>query len=209
MLLTAGWKQGSCIDAQEALQKIPDIHEYHQKLLKNISNGLLIITLYDCAIINGSFEKEPWLSYVIAKPIASVNNANALSKNNRILHLSLSVDNEPRPFEIDAGSFGIFRREALLKLSPMKSITFHEKTHRVFIKWIQRRITQATFPDSFDRRLKKNKLGKLFDQYDDNNVTGVYLRLSPRHKELPETEEYKVSIFVAVDDSNARNFIHA
>lgn len=68
-------------------------------------------------------------------------------------------------------------------------------------------LTQATFPDNFDRRLNKSKRSKLFDKYDDKNVTGVYLRLSPRHAELPESEVYNASIIVAVSDSEARKFM--
>lgn len=206
-LLAAGWKQGTCIDAQEALQKIPDIHEYHKNILKSTNGCLLIVTLYDCAVINGSFEKEPLLSYVIASPIDSINPNNILSKNSRTLHFNLGIGDTERYFEVNAGSFGVICRKALLTLLPLVNITFDEKTKRVFLKWIQRRITQATFPDNFDRRLNKNKRSKLFDKYDDKNVTGVYLRLSPRHTELPESEVYDASIIVAVSDSEARKFM--
>ncbi|UJS25338.1 hypothetical protein [Thiothrix winogradskyi] len=206
-LLAAGWKQGTCIDAQEALKTIPDVSEYHKQLLESESNCLLIITLYDCAVINDSFEKEPLITYVIAKPIDGINPNNALSKNSRTLHFNLMVDGKEYPFEINAGSFGVFCRKVLLSLFPLRKVTFDEKTKRVFLKWIQRRITQATFPDNFDRRLNKNKRSKLFDKYDDKNVTGVYLRLSPRHAELPESEVYDASIIVAVSDSEARKFM--
>lgn len=206
-LLAAGWKQGTCISAEEALREIPDIHEYHKKILDTTDGCLLIITLYDCAVINGSFEKEPWVNYVIAKPIDGIDKASALSKNGRVLHLPILIDGESHPFEINAGSFGIFYREALTRLSAATHVTFDEKTWRIFITWIQRRITQATFPDSFERRLNKKKRDKLFDKYDDENVTGVYLRLSPRHEELSEDQLYKVSIFIAVNDSGARTFI--
>ncbi|WMP15756.1 hypothetical protein [Thiothrix lacustris] len=206
-LLAAGWKQGTCIDAQEALQKIPDIHEYHKNILKSTNGCLLIVTLYDCAVINGSFEKEPLLSYVIASPIDSINPNNILSKNSRTLHFNLGIGDTERYFEVNAGSFGVICRKALLTLLPLANITFDEKTKRAFLKWIQRRITQATFPDNFDRRLNKNKRSKLFDKYDDKNVTGVYLRLSPRHAELPESEVYDASIIVAVSDSEARKFM--
>ena len=206
-LLAAGWKQGTCIDAQEALQKIPDIHEYHKNILKSTDGCLLIVTLYDCAVINGSFEKEPLLSYVIASPIDSINPNNILSKNSRTLHFNLGIGDTERYFEVNAGSFGVICRKALLTLLPLVNVTFDEKTKRVFLKWIQRRITQATFPDSFDRRLNKNKRSKLFDKYDNENVTGVYLRLSPRHDELADTETYKAAIIVAVSDIEARKFM--
>lgn len=206
-LLSAGWKQGTCINAQEALTGISDLPKYHKEILESVDGCLLIITLYDCAIINGSFEKEPLLHYVIAQPIDSINPSNALSKNNRILHFHLNIDDADKPFEVNASSFGIAQRKALLNTTPLNTVSFDEKTKRVFLKWIQRRITQATFPDSFDRRLNKSKRSKLFDKYDDKNVTSVYLRLSPRHDELPETETYNAAIIIAVNDAEARQFM--
>lgn len=206
-LLNAGWKQGTCINAQEAIREIPDLPECHKEILRRVASCLLIITLYDCAVINGSFEKEPLLHYVIAQPIENINPNNVLSKNNRILHFNLSIGDTDKSFEVNAASFGIVQRSALLKISPLNTAVFDEKTKRVFLRWIQRRITQATFPDSFDRRLNKNKRSKLFDKYDNENVTGVYLRLSPRHDELADTQTYKAAIIVAVSDIAARKFI--
>lgn len=206
-LLAAGWKQGTCIDAQEALREIPDMPECHKEILRRVDSCLLIITLYDCAVINGSFEKEPLLHYVIAQPIDNIDRKNALSKDNRILHFNLSISDTDKSFEVNAASFGIVQRSALLNITPLSTAVFDEKTKRVFLKWIQRRITQATFPDNFDRRLNKNKRSKLFDKYDNENVTGVYLRLSPRHDELADTETYKAAIIVAVSDIEARKFM--
>lgn len=206
-LLAAGWKQGACINAQEALTGIPDLPQYHKEILESVDGCLLIVTLYDCAVINGSFEKEPLLHYVIAQPIDSINSNNALSKNNRILHFHLSISGTDKSFEINAASFGIAQRAALLSISPSNTVAFNEKTKRVFLKWIQRRITQATFPDSFDRRLNKSKRSKLFDKYDDKNVTGVYLRLSPRHDELADAEIYEAAIIITVNDAEARQFM--
>lgn len=206
-LLAAGWKQGTCIDAQEALREIPDMPECHKEILRRVDSCLLIITLYDCAVINGSFEKEPLLHYVIAQPIDNIDRKNALSKDNRILHFNLSISDTDKSFEVNAASFGIVQRSALLNITPLSTAVFDEKTKRVFLKWIQRRITQATFPDSFDRRLNKNKRSKLFDKYDNENVTGVYLRLSPRHDELADTETYKAAIIIAVSDIEARKFM--
>lgn len=209
-LLNAGWKQGACIDAQEALQRITDLHQYHKEILESVDGCLLIITLYDCAIINGSFEKEPLLHYVVAKPIDSIHPSNALSKNSRTLHFNLSVDDADKSFEINAGSFGVAYRKALSTLLPLKNIKFGEKEKRVFLKWVNRRIIQATFPDSFNSRLNKRlkQLGNMFDKYDSKNVTGVYLRLSPRHDELPDNKTYDVAIIVAVVDSEARKFMN-
>lgn len=209
VLHASSWRQWSCIDGVSAIEKISDINDHHKQILSENESCFLIVTLYDCAIINGSFDKEPWLSYVIVKPIAKIDKSCAFARNDRVLHLSLTVDDAELPYEVTAASFGLCHRRALLSITPAANVFVKDGTDRVLLKWIQRRTAQSTFPDTFNARISKKskQLGKIFDKYDKESITGFYIRLSPRSCDLVVTEAYDVAVLVAIEDTSARKFM--
>jgi len=205
----SAWRQWSCVDGDRALKLIPDINGHHKQILSENNGCILIVTLYDCAVINGSFEKEPWLSYVLVKPIAKIDNSFAFARNERVLHFNLVVNGDELPFEVTAASFGLCHRQALLDISSIDSVCLSDGSKRVLLKWIQRRTAKPTFPDEFNSRVstKSRQLAKLFQRYDKENITGFYIRLSPRTDELNNMHAYEVTVLVSVEDSHARQFI--
>lgn len=205
-LLAAGWKQGACISAEDALREIPDIHDYHKKILESTVGCLLIITLYDCAIINSSFEREPFLPYVLALPVDKVDPAFAMTRDIRKLHLEIDIGQEQKPYEINAGSIGVFQREGLLKIRPKLATVLSAKSLRVLFRWLSKRTNQPVYPDLFNERLsiRKKLIDKLFNKYKNSPITGFYIRLTPNSENVDKY--YRVAFYITVEDSSARAF---
>lgn len=205
-LLAAGWKQGACISSEEALREIPDIHEYHKKILETTDGCLLIITLYDCAIINDSFEKEPFLPYVLALPVDRVDPSFAMTRDIRKLHLEIDIGQEQKPYEINAGSIGVFQRESLLKMRPKLDTLLPAKSFRISFRWLAKRTNQPVYPDLFNERLSSRRklIDKLFNKYKNSPITGFYIRLNPNSENVEKY--YHVALYITVEDSSARAF---
>lgn len=204
-LLDQGWQRGSFIEVpvDEQNPLFSNLSTSHQRLIRN--GYVMIITLYDCALINGSFQAEPDVSYILARIIEKQDNGLVKNKHERRLHFSANGGAEPSWFETHAGCTGTFEREILLDKEIAPSLRFRttKQEQQILGKWIARRITQPTFPDAFNLRIQNKKKEALFKKFGDR-VSGFYIRISPADQELDVSSDYEVSIIIAVRKEDAR-----
>lgn len=197
-----GWKRGSFIELDGNHALISSLSFEHQSKIYNHGCALLV-TLYDCALINNNFNAEPDVGYVLVSPINKVEKLFANAKNERTLQFLATSGSQEQSFEVRAGDLGYFDRSLLLdaKISQRFETTMQEQ--QVVGKWITRRTTQPTYPDKFNIRVDAKKKEKLFKDYAES-VAAFYIRISPRDQELAPNDTYDVSIIAAIEDSKIR-----
>lgn len=201
-LYSSGWRRGSLIELDGNHELISSLPDEHQSKVRNYGY-MLLITLYDCALIHNCFDAEPDVGYALVKPIEKIAPVFAKAKNERVLHFLASSGSEEGAFEIRTGGLGFFERSLLL--NTIRSSRFETKMseQQVVGKWISRRVTQPTYPDAFNSRVNKKKKEDLFKKRAED-VSAFYIRISPVGRELAPEEVYKVSIIAAIEESKIR-----
>ncbi|UBN54954.1 hypothetical protein [Pantoea agglomerans] len=198
--VAAGWKRGAFI----SLADHPDIQdELPNKLvtfLEGKKNPRIIPVLYDCALIDDSFDKEPWAQVVVCWEVDQHNGNFVNAKNPRCLHTSATIGNSVLLLEVTAMSFAQVDRESLLECSPDTSIIWNNGRLEQLLDWIAERYRQPTFPDAFNNRLRS--VGKRLDAQWKSEIfrkycAGIYFRLDT-FAELSENQHYQLDIIVAV-----------
>lgn len=197
--LAAGWKRGAFI----RLDSNPHLREeFPQKLLNSIEGKDMVYVvpvLYDCALVEQSFDKEPWAQVLVIWESKFDGNF-AFAKNPRKLHLEAITETREVCFEVSALSFTQIDREILLKATPEQSISWAQGNLTLLLDWVAERYRQATFPDSFNKRLIPSKKlleglwkSELFRAYS----SGVYIKLDS-FDELSDEAKYQVDIIIAI-----------
>ncbi|HCG7082748.1 hypothetical protein NOK75_17420 [Vibrio parahaemolyticus] len=197
-----GWKRGSFIELDGNHALVSRLPLEHQSKIYNHGYSILI-TLYDCALINNSFTSEPDVGYALVSPIDKVDKRFANAKNERVLQFQASSGSKTQCFEIKAGDLGHFDRALLLNAVRSLTIETTRQEQQIVGKWISRRTTQPTYPDAFNYRVDSRQKEKLFKNYSES-IAAFYIRISPKAEELDDHEEYSVSIIAAVEDDKIR-----
>lgn len=192
-----GWRRGTIIDPEENACILEAVSSRHKGLIQQ-NNALLLITLYDCALIHDSFEAEPCVEYVLISRIEDVENQYAKGKNSRVFHGKATQGTEDISFKIVAGNNGSFDRRLLLGLSPSEKYKTSTKEQVLVNKWLTNRICQPTYPDSFNNRIINKKKEKFFKKYS-SRISAFYIQISPPDRDLPEGTLYLVSIIASVE----------
>ncbi|MDV7025546.1 hypothetical protein R4P48_23145 [Atlantibacter subterranea] len=201
-LIEAGWARGAFVE----LHAYPAILDELPKKLRDFcvsqETVFLIPVLYDCALIDLRFDKEPWVQVVIGS-VCDENPSYRHARNPRLLHLPIGCksDGNLKCIEISALGFAQIDREFLLLNSvPSSEYQWSEASLECLLNWIAERYRQATFPDSFNKKveqkqklLKKAWKSQPFVEY----CSGVHIRIFP-DVELPEQEEYDVDILLTI-----------
>ncbi|WPO96940.1 hypothetical protein [Pseudescherichia sp.] len=197
--LAAGWKRGAFIrlDSNRYL-----LDELPRKLAKQISGKgsvFIVPILYDCALIEESFEKEPWVQVLIIWETNFDGNF-AYARNPRKIHLKVQDGGKEICLEVSALSFFQIDREAFLKAIPDESVHWKEDGLSMLLDWVAERYRQATFPDSFNKRLEPfrkalDKLWKsqLFCEYS----SGIYINIDSS-AELPDDTLYNIKVMIVI-----------
>ncbi|NIG76760.1 hypothetical protein F3J34_24645 [Klebsiella sp. Ap-873] len=197
--LAAGWKRGAFIrleDNHNLRQELP------QKLLtciENKSQVYVVPVIYDCALIEENFEKEPWAQVLVIWE-SSFDGNFAYAKNPRKMHLKAKRDGHEICFEITALSFAQIDREILLQVYPDQSVTWRDGDLALLLDWVAERYRQATFPDSFNNRLVPSR--KLLDRLWKSDLfcqysSGVYINLNTSD-ELEDEHCYQIKIMISI-----------
>jgi len=197
--IAAGWKRGAFVN----LFDNPDFRDELPKKLVNFlegkSNPRIVPVLYDCALIEESFEKEPWAQIVICWEVEFDGNyGNA--KNPRCIHTKAKIGTQSVTLEVTAMSFAQVDREALLKCTPDPTVIFEDGRLEQLLDWISERYRQPTFPDSFNdrlrpiqKRLSSQWKSELFRDF----CSGIYFKLNTLN-ELEENESYSLDVIIVV-----------
>ncbi len=203
-LLKKGWGRHSCIliDASIIEWLAPQLPESVRDLC--IDGNLLIISLYDCAVINPCFKAEPWVNALIAQKIEASNKQFQNGRNERRLHFSISVNGNNEAFEVNASSIIQFERCQLLELEKQEDYIVEEDSSHSLKYWVAERFRRDVWPDAFNRSIKKvEKQLKRFYGRRNAHLSGVYLKLDS-WGEKPEGERYSVCAIVVIEDNCLR-----
>lgn len=176
LIMSKGFRRGSIIDFASLCEVacLPD------KVIKWVADGqaVAIISLYDCAVVYDSLDKEPWLYVTIAKKIESVQGNYTFGKNERVLHFNL-VDEGGSIHSVESNAVGAsihLSREVLAneKLQPIKDLKVEHLSD--LLTWVSERVNRSTFEDDFNEAVK-TKAYKVFDDARMEKVTSVLLNI--------------------------------
>lgn len=211
-LLARGWGRHSCILIEDSIIEwlaplLPaSVHELC------VQGNLLIISLYDCAVINPCFESEPWVNVLIAKKIDSLTKQFQNGRNERRLHFSISVDGQSEAFEVNASSIFQFERSRLLELNKHNGYQVEDDASFSLKHWLAERFRRDVWPDAFNRSIKKaEKRLKKFYERRNGHLSGVYLKLDSwkKSRQMRSTRSVgllslKTRCFVRLEDQLSR-----
>ncbi|WP_130100491.1 hypothetical protein [Siccibacter turicensis] len=198
--LQAGWKRGAFIKLDENDFLLNEMPAKLRANLEGKCNVYIVPVLYDCALIEEDFTKEPWAQVLVLWEAEFSGNF-AYAKNPRRLHLNVCKDNATDfCLEATALSFYQIDREILLRAIPDASINWKAGHLNMLLDWVSERFRQATFPDNFNTRISvvKKRLealwkGAAFSEY----CSGIYIKLSS-FSELPQEEIYTIKVLIVV-----------
>jgi len=207
-LLKKGWRRHSVVSlSKESIDSLAA--ELPQKAIDKLSieGAIVLIALYDCAVVHGSFDQEPWVQLLIAVPVVF---QKQLSKGRdaRRLHFYATKNGQEHSFEINACSICQVGREFLLQLNVDEFCNVDDAAKFDLKQWLAERYRQDTWPDAFNTAVSKRskKLKKFYERYNDF-VSGLYLKLDS-YRELTEGK-YTVAIIVAIEAGKERQlFLH-
>lgn len=208
-LLTKGWGRHSCILIDTSIKDwlTPQLPDSVRELC--IEGNLLIISLYDCAVINPCFHSEPWVNVLIAKRIDSSNKQFQNGRNERRLHFSISVSGQDESFEVNASSIIQFERSKLLELNKHEDYLVQDDSAHSLKHWVAERFRRDVWPDAFNRAIRKaEKRLKRFYERRNSHLSGVYLKLDS-WVEKHEDEKYHVCAIVVIEDKSLRSLRRA
>lgn len=203
-LLSKGWGRHSSIliDSSVCDWLSPMLPESVRELC--VEDNLIIISTYDCAVINHCFDAEPWVNVLIAKRIESMKKDFQNGRNERKLHFPIDVDGEDHYFEVNAASIFQFERKLLLDLTKLANYDIQEHAALSLKSWLAERFRRDVWPDAFNNSTKSAK-GRLKSYYKRRNdfVSGVYLNLDTWEEKEPG-EKYRIMAIIAVEDGKLR-----
>jgi hypothetical protein len=198
-----GWARGSFVDLKAHPELILLMPEKLQIKINENQQVFLIPILYDCALIEESFEKEPWAQVVLCCGCDIPDGNFKFGKNSRKIDFPIFIDGVETYQRIEAIGFCQLEREQLLLATPDKNVTWPDKGLEQLLNWISERYRQPTFPDEWNQRLAKQKkqLDKLCkNQAFINNCSGLYFDISP-FSEIAEDDEYSINAFFVLSST--------
>ena len=190
ILIPPDWRQGSVV-SRELLP--PD--DLPRELP---AEAKLIVISHDCDIVNSSFDSEPWLEILVARPVDVVDGSLTLGKNPRKMHLSLGEGSAKRPYELDIHERFRTRRQCLSDGRPDASLKLDRRQIQLIARWVGKRYSRPSFPTAFDRRIPdaiRKKIKKLLGR-DGADIKGIFLALTD--DELEQNQPYEVVLRLVI-----------
>jgi hypothetical protein len=194
------WFQGSLIPLEMFLELQKD-----KQIPYSVESGkdVLIVVGHDCDVNNYSFENEPSVELLVARPVDKSDPNTFHAKTTRRLQFKLSFEETEQTYEcLNYERFYIDRRY-LARYSSQRTVD-NELKHLI-ARWISNRYYRAAFPDAFNDRLSKarKKIKAAFEGIG-HYVTGVYMMLIP-DEELNPSENYEVFVKATIKTEDAEN----
>lgn len=204
LLINKGWGRHSCIVIDTSIKEwlcpllTPKACE-----LCDVDN-LIIISTYDCAVINPCFDSEPWINVLIAKKIETQDKQFQNGRNERRLHFSIDFDGKELSFEVNAASIFQFERNKLLELEKHNSYIIRPDASFSLKHWLAERFRRDVWPDAFNSSIEKaeKKLKSFYKRYN-LYLSGVYLELDT-WDDKPKNEKYVISVIIVIEDGKLR-----
>ena len=205
-LLEKGWRRHSVIspshDAITAL--LPYLPEVVIGIA-SVEGAVILISTYDCAVVNPCFSGEPWVQLLVAFP-ADYQKKFSKGRDPRRLHFLIGRDGNSACYETNASCICQVKRDLLLEIEPDLPYLVSDSDKYDLKNWLAERFRQDTWPDAFNFALKpaEKKLKKFWVRYNDF-ISGMYIKLNT-YDEL-EDGRYSVSIIVAIESGKQRKLI--
>ncbi len=205
LLLEKGWRRHTFISTENQLDNLlaalPDkLHD-----LLHVKDIKIIIATYDCAVVNGSFDDEPWLQLLIAIP-TGFNKQHSSGRSARRLHFYIRSDKDEIAYEVNARSICQIDRELLKSLDRDDSVGISLEYSYDLRNWLAERYRQDTWPDAFNRAVEpaEKRLKKFWKRYQEY-ITGLYIKLNT-YDEIEEGK-YKEAKIICIESEKERSFI--
>jgi hypothetical protein len=188
------WRQGSVLP-QTAARNLRLTSE------NNAQTHCVVVVSHDCDIVNP--DHEPEVEVIVGQIVCTADGNLTGGKNSRKLHLNWTHQDQVC-LELRASEKRRIPKSALATVLPEAGFTLDAKNLATLRFWLGARYNRAAFPDAFNNRLRKTKVGddiiKILKPLG-NLVTGVYVQLDTQ-EELPAENPkppYRVTLFLAFE----------
>lgn len=157
-------------------------------------NAKLILVSHDCDIVQRSYDLEPYVEFLVARPATKPDGAKTKGKNPRCLQLPLVLNGEERLYEVSIHEKYRDQRSILERGNPDASCRLSQRDIRTIGRWVGKRYSRPAFPTTFNSRVSGGfkKFRKALEQYG-AEVSGIFIYLES-DRELPETEPYRIIV---------------
>jgi hypothetical protein len=169
--------------------------------------GLVILISQDCDIVHSSYEDEPYVEILVARPLPMEQQDGNLfhGKNPRRLQFVLEKGLSSQLYGVSIQEKSRIDRKLLLAGAPDAEHQLSSVTVDLLAKWTAKRYTRAAFPNEFNERCRR-ATNRIRDRLKTKGylITGVFLHLHS-YEELPPTEDYKVIMRVTALPETCEN----
>lgn len=161
----------------------------------------LLIISHDCDIVNPSYDAEPFIEVLVARPREEGAFDGCLSKgkNPRKIQFRMEEPESSKLYEINVHEKYSLDRQILEKGSPDSTIKIAPDDVRVIARWAARRYHRPALPSTFIERVspaRKKILKKL--EKDGGDISDVLLGFETL-QELPSNQPYRVLLRLVLD----------
>ena len=159
-----------------------------------------IVITQDCDIVHTPIEEDPYIEFLIGNLSEDKSCKNC--RNPRKLHL----EDNGQIFEFVAGNKFFIKKELLNSFGFQGVyINLSDDNKKILKRWLGSRYTRASFPNSFNERLRKTEVEKLAYRAKSANVTHIFFEVTDA--ELPDKVPYEINVMVVTDDSTKKGSI--
>lgn len=205
-LISSGWRRHSVISPAHNSLPIAEAN-LPTKIQAQLSKpgAILLVATYDCAVVYGCFDSEPWVQLLVATP-TEYQKQFASGRNARRIHVKILCRGNEAAYEVNASGICQLDRELLCGMQPDFDYELSDSCKYDLKQWLAERFRQDTWPDAFNNAIRPadKRLKSFFQRYNDF-ISGIYLRLNT-YEELVEIK-YEVSAILLIEDSKYRAFI--
>lgn len=197
------WRQGSvlpkhlCNSAKGSFKLFPPLEP----------EALVIIISQDCDILHHSYEGEPYVETLIARPLpGNQRNGNHFhGKNPRQLQFALQTDTSTQLYSVNIHEKSRIDRKLLLEGLPEPSIQLDSVIIELLVRWTAKRYTRAAFPNEFNERCRP-AANRIRDRLQSKGelITAIFLELNS-YEELELTQTYEVTIYATARRETCEN----
>jgi len=198
----SAWRQGSIIPVQlitsfkGSLTLSPPLEP----------EGLVILISQDCDIVHHSYEAEPYVETLIARPLPPERRDGNLfhGKNPRQLQFALNTGLSEQLYMVNIHEKTRLHRKILLEGSPGNA-QLDSVTIDLLTRWTAKRYTRAAFPDAFNERCRHaaSRIRSRLQEKGDL-ITAIFLQLNS-YEELSATQSYQVIIWATALPETCEN----
>jgi hypothetical protein len=196
-----GWRQGSVV-SDDLFQHLSNQDVFPKAT--SSSPKILIVVSQDCDVCNDSYEKEPWVEFLLAVQVEQEKRSFFNGKHPRQIQFEIAVGETKKFFEASVHDRFRAERGLLAVYSPRKDWALSPPTTRDIKHWLARRYVREGFPNEFEKRvsgLKSKLTSKVFpDPKRGGLFTAIFLLMDER--ELPEDESYQIIMWLTMTMDN-------